>query len=104
YMGTPPRPRVHELLAAAAYAAVTWKAAGRLPALAGALGYVAYLVADVTVIPQSRFAKRLRNASALLFLLGTAPFVLRALGLPSPRPARWRRWPPARGCRTCTSV
>jgi 1-acyl-sn-glycerol-3-phosphate acyltransferase len=87
YHGPAPRPRIHELLAPLAYAAMVWPTAGPAMALLPALGYYAYLAADVTVIRQSRFVKRLRNASALLFSLATGPFVLRVLGLPLAAPA-----------------
>jgi hypothetical protein len=82
YHGPAPRPRSYELLAAFAYAAVGWAAAGPLVALAPALAYLLYLWLDVTRIPQSRRTKRLRNASALVFLMAAGPLVLRALDLP----------------------
>jgi hypothetical protein len=86
YHGPAPRPRAHELLAAAIYAAVMFAPAGPRWALGPPAAYLAYLLADTTVIPQSRFAKRLRNASGLLFTLGMGPWVLPALHLPLAAP------------------
>jgi 1-acyl-sn-glycerol-3-phosphate acyltransferase len=86
YLRPAPRPRVHELLAAAAYAALVWPGAGSLVALVPALTYLLYLALDVAVIPQSRLAKRIRNASGLVFTLLTGPIVLGALGLPLAAP------------------
>jgi 1-acyl-sn-glycerol-3-phosphate acyltransferase len=87
YLGPAPRPRVHELAAALAYAAPMWPAAGPAAAVLPALAYLAYLAADVKLIPQSRFVKRLRNASALVFSLVGAWLVARAFGLPLAAPA-----------------
>lgn len=86
YLGPAPRPRAHELLAAAAYAALVWPGAGPLVAVAPALAYLLYVALDMAVIPQSRLAKRIRNASALAFVLCTGPIVLGALGLPLAAP------------------
>lgn len=86
YLTPPPRPRGHELLAPAAYAALMTPAAGPWLGLAPVAAYLAYLAADLLFIPQSRLAKRVRNASALLFTLVTGPLVLRALGLPLAAP------------------
>jgi len=53
-----------------------------MPAMWPAYAYIAYLLADHFVIPQSRAIKWLRNASPVLFLLAWAPAVLGTLGLP----------------------
>jgi 1-acyl-sn-glycerol-3-phosphate acyltransferase len=82
YLGPAPRVRVHELAAPLAYAALAWPAAGALAALVPAVAYLGYLALDVLAIPQSRRTKRLRNASALVFVLAAGPPLLRALGLP----------------------
>jgi 1-acyl-sn-glycerol-3-phosphate acyltransferase len=81
YHGPAPRPRAHEVVAALACAALAWPA-GALLAVLPALAYLLYLALDVRVIPQSRGAKRLRNASPLVFLLGAGPHLLGGLGLP----------------------
>jgi hypothetical protein len=86
YLTPPPRPRAHELLAPAAYAAVMTPVAGPWLGLAPVAAYLAYLATDLLFVPQSRFAKRVRNASALLFTLLTGPLALRALGLPLAAP------------------
>jgi len=87
YQGPAPRPRAHELLAPAAYVALVWPRLGALAALAPALAYLLYLALDVAAIPQSRMAKRVRNASSLAFVLGTGPLLLRALGVSLVAPA-----------------
>ena len=46
--------------------------------------YVAYLLLDHFLIPQSRLMKWIRNASPMAFALGVGPMTLRALGLPEP--------------------
>jgi hypothetical protein len=87
YLGPAARPRLHELAAPLAYAAGMWPAAGPAAAVLPALAYLAYLAADVKLIPQSRFVKRLRNASALLFALVGAWLIVRAFDLPRAAPA-----------------
>lgn len=82
YQGRAPRLRIHEWLAPAAYALVAWPRLGPFAALAPALAYVLYVALDMAVIPQSRMAKRVRNASALGFVLAIGPLVFRALGAP----------------------
>ena len=50
--------------------------------MAPAWAYIAYLLLDHFLIPQSRLAKWVRNASPVLFALGYGPQALRHLGLP----------------------
>src|SRR5262249_34961917 len=47
------------------------------------LAYLAYLLLDRAVIPQSRSIKWLRNSSPVLFVLMCAPALLRELGAPA---------------------
>jgi 1-acyl-sn-glycerol-3-phosphate acyltransferase len=88
YRSPAPWPRLYEAVPPLALALVVfWKHRAIAPLLP-AYAYVAYLLADHLAIPQSRFAKWLRNASPVLFCLGYAPVVIEALGLPAtPAPA-----------------
>jgi hypothetical protein len=82
YLSEPPRPRAHELAAAALVAAVL---AARGRAMAGVLAaalYAAYLCLDWRWVRPSRLAKWVRNTSPIVFLLASGPGVLRALGAP----------------------
>jgi hypothetical protein len=65
--------------------AVFWKTRS-MAEVAPAYGYIGYLLLDHFVVPQRHLTKWLRNTSPMLFALGYAPVVLRALGLP-PAPA-----------------
>jgi 1-acyl-sn-glycerol-3-phosphate acyltransferase len=77
-----PWPRSYESAPTLALALlVFWKTRSPV-AVAPAWAYIAYLLLDHFVIPQSRLAKWIRNASPVLFLLGYGPQVLRHLGLP----------------------
>jgi 1-acyl-sn-glycerol-3-phosphate acyltransferase len=77
-----PFPRLFEFLPAF-FAAILlfWKTRSRL-AMAPPYLYLLYLLLDHYVIPQSRLVKLVRNASSALFLLGLAPTLVSALGLP----------------------
>jgi len=81
--GTPaPWPRGHEAVPALALAvALFWKTRS-LAVVAPIYAYLAYLVADRFLVPPSRLAKWVRNASPVLFLLAFGPRVLRAFGRP----------------------
>ena len=82
YASPAPPPRSHELAAALGVAVLLFVQTGRLLSLAGPALYLAYLVLDWRRLPQSRLAKWIRNTSPVVFLLGTGPAVLRALGAP----------------------
>jgi 1-acyl-sn-glycerol-3-phosphate acyltransferase len=81
YASPAPPPRLHEI-AAAALVAVVLSWSGGLVALLPAIAYLAYLGLDWRLVPQSRLAKWVRNASPVVFLLATGPAMLRALGSP----------------------
>jgi len=78
-----PWPRAHEALPPLALALLVFWKTRALLAVAPAYGYLLYLLLDRFLVPQSRFAKWLRNGSPVLFLLGYGPQVLAALGLPA---------------------
>jgi 1-acyl-sn-glycerol-3-phosphate acyltransferase len=81
YASPAPPPRLHEIAAAALVAVVlSWR--GGLVALLPSIAYLAYLRLDWRLVPQSRLAKWVRNASPVVFLLATGPAMLRALGSP----------------------
>jgi 1-acyl-sn-glycerol-3-phosphate acyltransferase len=81
YAAPAPPPRLHEI-AAAALVAVVLSLRGGLVALLPSIAYLAYLGLDWRLVPQSRLAKWVRNASPVVFLLATGPAMLRALGSP----------------------
>jgi len=60
---------------------VFWKTRS-LAAVAPAWAYIAYLLLDHFLIPQSRTVKWIRNSSPVLFILLYGPHALRHLGLP----------------------
>jgi 1-acyl-sn-glycerol-3-phosphate acyltransferase len=60
---------------------VFWKTRSLL-AVAPAWAYVAYLLLDHFLIPQSKLTKWIRNSSPMLFLFAYGPHALRYLGLP----------------------
>lgn len=81
--GSPaPPPRGHELAAAALVAIVLEMGGPGLVSLLPSVAYLAYLALDWRLVPQSRLAKWVRNASPVAFLLATGPAMLRALGGP----------------------
>jgi 1-acyl-sn-glycerol-3-phosphate acyltransferase len=81
-----PWPRFHESAPALAAALlVAWKTRSLLAVLP-AYGYILYLLLDLLLVPQSRLAKWIRNASPVIFVMLYGPSVLKALGLP-PVPA-----------------
>lgn len=87
YRAPAPFPRSFETLPALAAALlVFWKTRAWLAVLPAYL-YLAYLLLDHLLIPQSRTLKQLRNGSVALFALGYGPVVLESLGLPVPRAA-----------------
>jgi 1-acyl-sn-glycerol-3-phosphate acyltransferase len=75
-----PPPRAHELVLALLGGGLVGGATRSWVAALPAALYLAYLVLDHRVLPQSRLMKWLRNGSPLLFLLGFGPVVLAALG------------------------
>jgi 1-acyl-sn-glycerol-3-phosphate acyltransferase len=75
-------PRWHELAAAALPALALFVRGGGVLSLLPSAAYLAYLALDWRVLPQSRLAKWVRNASPIVFLLATGPAVLHALGSP----------------------
>jgi 1-acyl-sn-glycerol-3-phosphate acyltransferase len=78
-----PWPRGYEAGPALALAiALFWKTRS-LVTVAPVYAYIAYLLLDHFLIPPSRLAKWIRNASPVLFLLAIAPLVLRALERPA---------------------
>lgn len=82
WRGDAPWPRLHEALPALGLALfVFWKT--RSFALVGpCYAYVAYLLADVFVVPQRRLTKWIRNGSAAAFTLLYGAHVLPRLSLP----------------------
>ena len=77
-----PWPRAYESAPVLALALLVFWKTRSLAAVAPAWAYVAYLLLDHFLIPQSRLAKWIRNASPVLFALGYGPQALRYLGLP----------------------
>jgi 1-acyl-sn-glycerol-3-phosphate acyltransferase len=82
YRGPAAWPRLYESGPALSLALLVFWKSRSLLAVAPAWAYVAYLLLDHFVIPQSRLAKWIRNASPVVFLLAYGPHVLRHLGLP----------------------
>jgi 1-acyl-sn-glycerol-3-phosphate acyltransferase len=83
YRRPSPFPRWHEFLPPLLLSGlVFWRTRDLLAALP-AYAYLAYLLADHALLPQTRTLKWLRNASPLLFLALYGPRVLSALGLPA---------------------
>jgi 1-acyl-sn-glycerol-3-phosphate acyltransferase len=84
YSAPGPFPRLHEFVPAFCLVLVLfWKTRSRL-AMTPAYLYLLYLLLDHYVVPQSRPLKWLRNASAVLFLMGIAPSILALFSLPQP--------------------
>jgi 1-acyl-sn-glycerol-3-phosphate acyltransferase len=82
YAKPAPWPRWREALPAFGFVLlVFWKTRSWRLVLP-AYGYIAYLLADVLVIPSRRLAKWIRSASPVYFLLLYGAFVLEPLGLP----------------------
>ena len=77
-----PWPRGHESVPPLVLALLVFWKTRSLVAAAPAYLYVAYLLLDHFLIPQSRLVKRIRNASPVFFMLAYGPVVLGALGLP----------------------
>jgi 1-acyl-sn-glycerol-3-phosphate acyltransferase len=83
YRKPSPWPRNHESFPALAAAVVVfWKTRELTPVLP-CYGYIAYLLLDHFLLPQSRLVKWVRNLSPVLFALGYGPSVLHALGRPA---------------------
>lgn len=81
--GSPaPAPRLVECAAALVVAVPLLLTGARLQALWPSTLYVAYLLLDWLRLPQSRMAKRARNASAAVFLAAVLPLLVRGLGGP----------------------
>ncbi len=83
YRRRAPFPRWHEFLPPLLLSALVFWRTRSLAAALPAYGYLAYLLADHWLLPQSRTLKWLRNASPLVFLLGYGPHVLDACGSPA---------------------
>ena len=82
YRMPPPWPRGYEAVPPLSLAvALFWKTRSLL-AVAPIYAYIAYLLLDHFLIPPSRLAKWVRNASPVLFLLAFGPRALRILGRP----------------------
>ena len=82
YAKQAPWPRWREALPAFGFVLlVFWKTRSWRLVLP-AYGYIAYLLADVLVLPSRRLAMWIRNASPVYFLLFYGSFVLEPLGLP----------------------
>jgi 1-acyl-sn-glycerol-3-phosphate acyltransferase len=77
-----PWPRWHEFLPALLAAVLVFWKTRSLLAVAPAYGYIAYLLFDHYLVPQSRLVKWLRNASPIVFGLAYWPVLTGALGLP----------------------
>ncbi len=84
YRGPAPWPRLFEAGPALGLALlVFWRTRAFLQVWP-CYAYIGYLLLDLLVIPQRRFTKRLRNASAALFTLGYLDWTLPSLSLPRP--------------------
>jgi 1-acyl-sn-glycerol-3-phosphate acyltransferase len=77
-----PWPRGHESIPPLLLALLVFWKTRSVASVIPAYAYIAYLLLDHFLIPQSRAVKRLRNVSPVLFVLGYAPVVLRTLELP----------------------
>jgi len=77
-----PWPRGHESIPPLLLALLVFWKTRSVASVIPAYAYIAYLLLDHFLIPQSRAIKRHRNVSPVLFVLGYAPVVLRTLGLP----------------------
>lgn len=75
-------PHMHESLPPLGLALLVFWKTRSLMTVATCYAYIAYLLLDHFILPQSRLLKWIRNASPVLFLFGYAPVVLRVLGLP----------------------
>jgi len=84
YRTPAPWPRLHESLPPLALALLVFWKTRSLWSVVPAYAYVAYLLLDRFVVPQSRLVKWIRNGSPMLFAAASAPYALRALGLPEP--------------------
>ncbi len=84
YRRRAPFPRWHEFLPPLFLSALVFWRTRALEATLPAYAYLAYLLADHWLLPQSRTLKWLRNASPLVFMLGYGPRFLAAFGLPLP--------------------
>jgi 1-acyl-sn-glycerol-3-phosphate acyltransferase len=78
----PPWPRGYEAMPALALAVLLFWKTRSLSVVAPVYAYLVYLLLDHFLIPPSRLAKWVRNASPVMFILGFGPWALRALGLP----------------------
>jgi hypothetical protein len=83
YRSPAPAPRLHELAGALVVAVVLVGRVNVLLALLPSLAYASYLALDRRLVPQSRLAKWVRNASSLAFAVAVTPLVLRATGAPA---------------------
>jgi 1-acyl-sn-glycerol-3-phosphate acyltransferase len=79
-----PWPRFYESMPALGQALLAFWKTRSLWAVVPGYAYVAYLLLDRFVLPQSRLAKWIRNASPMVFVLAVAPATLRLLGIPEP--------------------
>jgi hypothetical protein len=82
YASPAPWPRFHESIPPLLLALLVFWKTRSFMAVLPAYVYLAYLLLDRLAIPQSRFIKRLRNASPVVFLLAYGPIALGALGFP----------------------
>jgi hypothetical protein len=82
YRMPPPWPRSYEAMPALALAVLLFWKTRSLLVVAPVYAYLVYLLLDHFLIPPSRLAKWVRNASPVLFILGFGPRALRSLGLP----------------------
>jgi len=77
-----PWPRYYESAPVLGLALLVFWKTRSLPAVAPAWAYVAYLLLDHFLIPQSKLAKWVRNSSPMLFAFAYGPYALRPLNLP----------------------
>lgn len=82
YRRRAPFPRWHEFLPPLLLSALVFWRTRALDATLPAYAYLAYLLADHWLLPQSRTLKWLRNASPLVFMLAYGPRLLDAFDLP----------------------
>lgn len=84
YRTSAPWPRLLEALPALGLALLVFWKTRSFALVWPCYAYIGYLLLDLLLVPQRRLTKWVRNASAAVFILGYAAFVMPSLGLPAP--------------------
>jgi hypothetical protein len=84
YRTPAPWPRLFEAGPALGLALLVFWKTRSFSAVWPAYAYIAYLLLDLLLLPQSRLTKWIRNGSAAAFVVGYGGLVLPKLGLPAP--------------------